>query len=93
MPPLYYRNTRCKLWPSDLQTCHHKKIKKTSPSPCFYWSGVGFLGSNCRTRAARINGHDPYVYLRDILTRLPLHPNSKIEELLPQRWQPTGSPT
>ncbi|MDO8457701.1 MAG: transposase domain-containing protein, partial [Burkholderiaceae bacterium] len=30
---------------------------------------------------------DPWAYLRDVLTRLPLHMNSRIEELLPHRWQ------
>ena len=35
---------------------------------------------------ARINGHDPYAYLRDVLERLPLQPASRIDELLPHRW-------
>jgi hypothetical protein len=34
------------------------------------------------------NGHDPYVYLNDVLTRLPTHKNSRIDELLPHLWQP-----
>jgi transposase len=38
--------------------------------------------------SARINGHDPYVYLKDILERLPTHSASRIEGLLPHRWQP-----
>ena len=37
-------------------------------------------------QSAKLNGHDPYVYLKDILTRLPTHPNSKIEALLPHNW-------
>lgn len=37
---------------------------------------------------ARMNGHDPYAYLKDVLTRLPTHKASRIEELLPHRWQP-----
>ena len=28
--------------------------------------------------------HDPWTYLKDVLTRLPTQPNSRIEELLPQ---------
>lgn len=32
---------------------------------------------------AKLNGHDPYVWLRDVLTRLPTWPNSRINELLP----------
>ena len=39
-------------------------------------------------QSARLNGHDPWVYLKDVLTRLPTHMNSRIEELLPHRWQP-----
>lgn len=38
---------------------------------------------------ARVNGHDPYAYLKDILTRLPTRKASRIEELLPHHWQPT----
>jgi transposase len=38
---------------------------------------------------AKHNGHEPYAYLKDVLTRLPTHPNSRIAELLPHRWQPT----
>ena len=39
-------------------------------------------------QSAKLNGHDPHVYLKDVLTRLPTHMNSRIEELLPQRWRP-----
>ena len=41
-------------------------------------------------QSARMNGHDPYAYLKDILERLPTHPNSRIEELLPHRWVRTA---
>jgi transposase len=40
--------------------------------------------------SARINGHDPYAYLKDVLERLPTQPASRIEELLPHRWKPAG---
>ena len=40
-------------------------------------------------QSAKLNGHDPYAYLKDVLARLPTHKNSQIEELLPHRWQPT----
>jgi hypothetical protein len=36
---------------------------------------------------AKLNGHDPYAYLKDVLTRLPTHPNHRIGELLPHRRQ------
>jgi hypothetical protein len=31
---------------------------------------------------------DPFAYLRDVLDRVSTHPNSRIEELLPDRWKP-----
>ncbi len=37
-------------------------------------------------QSARMNGHDPCAYLRDVLTRLPTHKASQIEELLPHHW-------
>jgi hypothetical protein len=39
------------------------------------------------TQSARLNGHDPYAYQKDVLTRLPKQRNSQISELLPHRWQ------
>jgi hypothetical protein len=36
--------------------------------------------------SARLNGHDPYAYLRAVLERLRTQPNSRIDELLPHRW-------
>ncbi len=41
-------------------------------------------------QSAKLNGHDPWAYLKDVLTRLPMQLNSRIEELLPHRWQPAG---
>ena len=42
-------------------------------------------------QSAKLNGHDPWAYLRDVLERLPSHPNSRIDELLPHRWhKPTA---
>ena len=59
------------------------------------WLFAGSLRAGKRAAAvislvqsAKLNGHDPYAYLKDVLTRLPTHPNSRIEELLPHRWQP-----
>ena len=37
-------------------------------------------------QSAKLNGHDPYAYLKDVLGRLPTHPASRIEELLPHCW-------
>lgn len=41
-------------------------------------------------QSARINGHDPWAYLRDVLQRLPTQLNSRIPELLPHWWQPSN---
>ncbi len=38
-------------------------------------------------QSAKLNGHDPYVYLKDILERLPIQPASRLEELLPHIWK------
>jgi hypothetical protein len=32
---------------------------------------------------AKLSGHEPWAYLRNVLERLPIHPNSRIGELLP----------
>ena len=39
-------------------------------------------------QSAKLHGHDPWAYLKDVLTRLPGHMNSRIDELLPHRWHP-----
>jgi transposase len=58
------------------------------------WLFAGSLRAGQRAAAimsligsARMNGLDPYAYLRDVLARLPTHPHSRIAELLPHRWQ------
>jgi transposase len=64
------------------------------------WFFAGSLRAGQRAAAvmsliqsARLNGHDPYAYLKDILTRLPTHKASRVGELLPHRWQPTNATT
>ena len=44
-------------------------------------------------QSAKLNDIDPHAYLKDVLTRLPTHPNSRIEELLPHNWQTATSPS
>lgn len=39
--------------------------------------------------SAKLNGHDPYAYLKDVLTRLPTQKNNAIDELLPHNWAPS----
>ena len=62
------------------------------------WLFAGSLRAGKRAAAvmsliqsARLNGHDPYRYLRDVLERLPTHPARRIGELLPHRWDPAPS--
>ncbi|ANN77846.1 hypothetical protein BAU07_12720 [Bordetella flabilis] len=37
-------------------------------------------------QSARLNGHDPYAYLKDLPTRLPTQKNHQIAELPPHHW-------
>ena len=37
-------------------------------------------------QSARMNGHDPFAYLKDVLTRLPTQRASAIGQLLPHQW-------
>jgi transposase len=59
------------------------------------WLFAGSLRAGKRAAAvmsliqsARLNGHDPYRYLKDVLERLPTQPASRIGELLPHSWMP-----
>lgn len=42
-------------------------------------------------QSARLNGHDPFAYLKDVLTRLPTQRVSELTELLPHNWRQIGS--
>jgi transposase len=37
--------------------------------------------------SCKLNGHDPFVYFRDVLSRVSTHPADKIDELLPGEWK------
>ncbi len=39
--------------------------------------------------SVRINGHEPYAYMNEVLKRLPTHPATGIDELLPHRSSPS----
>lgn len=61
------------------------------------WLFAGSLRAGKRAAAvmslvhsAKLNGHEPHAYLRDVLERLPTQPASRIAELLPHLWQPSG---
>jgi transposase len=38
-------------------------------------------------QSAKLNGHDPYRYLKDVLERLPTQRASRLNELLPHSWR------
>jgi transposase len=63
------------------------------------WLFAGSLRAGQRAAAvmslvqsARLNGHDPHAYLKDVLERLPTHPASRAGELLPHRWRSSATP-
>lgn len=41
-------------------------------------------------QCAKLNGHDPYAYLKEVLERLTTRKASQIHELLPHNWQHTA---
>jgi transposase len=48
------------------------------------WAAVTYsLVESCK-----LNGVEPYRYLRDVLRRVWTHPQSKIDELMPRLWKP-----
>jgi transposase len=62
------------------------------------WLFAGSLRAGKRAAAvmsliqsARLNGHEPYRYLKDVLERLPTQSASRIGELLPHSWVPVTS--
>ncbi len=59
------------------------------------WLFAGTLAAGQRAavitsliQSAKLNGHDPYAYLKDVLQRLPTQRASEIAQLLPHRWSP-----
>lgn len=57
------------------------------------WLFAGSLRSGQRAanvmsliQSAKLNGLDPYAYLKDVLTRLPTQKNNRLDELLPHNW-------
>ncbi len=41
----------------------------------------------------QLNGRVPHAYLKDVLERLRTRAASRVQELLPNRWQPTPAKT
>lgn len=78
-------------------TTHGQQLgRKPDPSMVLgrkNWLFAGLLSSGKRAAAfmsliqsARMNGHDPYVYLKYVLTRLPTQRASEVDQLLPHKW-------
>lgn len=40
---------------------------------------------------AKLNGHDPWAYLKDVFERLPTLKNSELATLLPHNWRPAAT--
>ena len=38
--------------------------------------------------SAKLNGHDPWAYLKDVFERLPTFKQRDIDQLLPHNWRP-----
>jgi hypothetical protein len=86
-----------------LQGVHNNEGENSLRGLCIGRRNWLFVGSDRGGRAAAIHfsllasckrhGHDPWVYYRDVLTRLPaILPGASEEELLallPHRWRPT----
>jgi hypothetical protein len=43
--------------------------------------------------SAKLNGHDPWAYLKDVFERLPTLKQRDIDQLLPHNWRPAGGTT
>jgi hypothetical protein len=51
-------------------------------------AGKRAAGIMSLVHSARLNGHEPHAYLKDIMQRLPTQPASRIDDPLPHCWQP-----
>ncbi len=40
--------------------------------------------------SAKLNGHDPWAYLKDVFERLPTLKQRDLAQLLPHNWRPPG---
>ncbi|WP_232434851.1 transposase domain-containing protein, partial [Burkholderia ubonensis] len=82
-------------------SCLTRARMEDRPSRAAYranWLFAGSLRAGKRAaaimsliRSAQLNGHDPYVYLKDVLERLPTQRPDDIATLLPHRWAPVAA--
>ena len=43
--------------------------------------------------SAKLNGHDPWAYLKDVFERLPMLKNRDLAQLLPHNWHSPAAST
>ena len=43
--------------------------------------------------SAKLNGHDPWAYLKDVFERLPTLKQRDLAQLLPHNWRPASDAT
>ena len=74
----------------EIAADHNKTLKPLSDDLVLLESGLDSLCFAILVARLedKLNGHEPWAYLKDILSRLPTQLNNRIEELLPHRWQP-----
>ncbi len=56
----------------------------------FCWTEVGakYVGIiQSLLATCRLHAINPYTYLVDVLQRIAIHPDSRVEELTPRRWK------
>ena len=85
----------CFLEDGDV-SCHNNHLENlmrpwAMGRKAWLFAGSELAGQRAATvmslaQSARMHGHDPWAYFKDVLTRLPTHPNRRIDELLPHRW-------
>jgi len=88
--------TMAARWPaSSLQANNHAFRLCGAPHNRKNWLFAGTRAAGERAAAitsliqsAKLNGLDPYAYLKDVLERLPTQRASEIGQLLPHRWSP-----
>ena len=85
----------CFLEDGDV-SCHNNHLENlmrpwAMGRKAWLFAGSELAGQRAATvmslaQSSRMHGHDPWAYFKDVLTRLPTHPNRRIDELLPHRW-------
>ena len=56
-------------------------------------AGANIAGLYSLVATCEAKGKNPLAYLTDVLGRIGSHPSARLDELLPQNWNPPGEPT